>query len=409
MLDMGFLPDIRRILAAAAAQAADAVLHRDDAGADREARARDAATIRPRSSSQRKAAPAAGITQAVYPVAAGPQGRAAGRAAREGRDAGRARLHAHQAPRRPARRSTSTRAQGVAPGASTATARSGSAPRRSSGFRTRQLPRAGRDRHRGARHRRRGARPRGELRRARGARGLRAPRRPHRPRRSDRRRVHLRVAAGGERSAPHRARDRQAPAARERAGLRGGDRIDGGSGARARAQPARRTIAAARAASAARGARGPAAQLPSRRSASSDASCAGSETSVRKNATPRALGTWITRTPAGVAWPLEREHRVEPMLGQLAVVHHRDEVGVRGVDGHRPVAVGHGRGDAHRARRRRRRRTSSTSRSGLGPHARMPGFGSSRWPSWLVPRALERLADHAREHARAARSTSAAT
>jgi ATP-dependent RNA helicase RhlE len=42
----------------------------------------------------------------------------------------------------------------------------------------------------------------------------------------------------------------------------------------------------------------------------------------------------------------QREHHVEPAFRQLAVVHDGDEIGVRGVDGHRPVAVGHGRGDA---------------------------------------------------------------
>ena len=46
MLDMGFLPDIRRVLRHIPAQAPDAVLQRDDAAADRGAGARDAARIR---------------------------------------------------------------------------------------------------------------------------------------------------------------------------------------------------------------------------------------------------------------------------------------------------------------------------------------------------------------------------
>ena len=49
MLDMGFLPDIRRVLAASAAAASDAVLQRDDAAGDRGAGARDASQIRRRS------------------------------------------------------------------------------------------------------------------------------------------------------------------------------------------------------------------------------------------------------------------------------------------------------------------------------------------------------------------------
>ena len=68
MLDMGFLPDIRRILAQLPEEAADAVLHRDDAARDRRTVPGDAA----RSGAidlERKSAPAVGITQAVYPVA----------------------------------------------------------------------------------------------------------------------------------------------------------------------------------------------------------------------------------------------------------------------------------------------------------------------------------------------------
>ena len=46
MLDMGFLPDIRRDPAAPSGAAADAVLQRDDAAADRRAGARDAEATR---------------------------------------------------------------------------------------------------------------------------------------------------------------------------------------------------------------------------------------------------------------------------------------------------------------------------------------------------------------------------
>ena len=61
----------------------------------------------------------------------------------------------------------------------------GAADRGAGRVQERQVPGAGGDRHRRARHRRRGAGPRGQLRRARGARGLHPPRRPHGARRGD--------------------------------------------------------------------------------------------------------------------------------------------------------------------------------------------------------------------------------
>jgi hypothetical protein len=66
------------------------------------------------------------------------------------------------------------------------------------GLQERHVPRAGGDGHRGPRHRRRGARARGELRRAERAGGLHPPRRPHGARGRDRRRLHVRVAGGGD-------------------------------------------------------------------------------------------------------------------------------------------------------------------------------------------------------------------
>ena len=110
---------------------------------------------------------------------------AARRAAQARRDAGRARLHAHEAPRQPARRTTwSGRAS--RPSAFTATARRAQRTEALDGFKSGQVPRARRHRHRRARHRRRGARPRRQLRRARGrptttsiaSAARRAPRRP---------------------------------------------------------------------------------------------------------------------------------------------------------------------------------------------------------------------------------------
>ena len=101
MLDMGFLPDIRRVLRHLPDEAADAVLQRDDAAADRAADARDAARS---GDDQPRAAVGAGDGHHAGGVsgAAAAQGGAAARAAAERRDAGRAGLHAHQAPRRPA-------------------------------------------------------------------------------------------------------------------------------------------------------------------------------------------------------------------------------------------------------------------------------------------------------------------
>ena len=103
MLDMGFLPDIRRVLRHLPREAADAVLQRDDAAADRGARAemlKNPVTI----NLERQAAPAVGITQAVYPVPQELKPALLRRAAQARRDARGARLHAHEAPRQPAGR-----------------------------------------------------------------------------------------------------------------------------------------------------------------------------------------------------------------------------------------------------------------------------------------------------------------
>ncbi len=129
MLDMGFLPDIRACCATAGA-ATDALLQRHDAARRSRTLTRemlhDPATI----NLARRAAPAVGITQAVYPVAQELKQALLRRAARARRDPGGARLHAHQAPRRPARDAPGAQRRSK-PCASTATARSRSAPRRS--------------------------------------------------------------------------------------------------------------------------------------------------------------------------------------------------------------------------------------------------------------------------------------
>ena len=88
----------------------------------------------------------------------------------------------------------------------------GRSARRRSPASSRAVPRARRDRHRGARHRRRSARPRRQLRRARGARRLHPPRRPHGARGSDGRRVHVRLAGGrGDLQAIERAVGKRLP------------------------------------------------------------------------------------------------------------------------------------------------------------------------------------------------------
>ena len=62
----------------------------------------------------------------------------------------------------------------------------------------REVPRPRGDRHRRPRHRRRGALARRQLRRAERPGGLHPPRRPHGARGDDRRRLHVRVAGGGD-------------------------------------------------------------------------------------------------------------------------------------------------------------------------------------------------------------------
>ena len=152
-----------------------------------------------------------------------------------------ARLHAHQAPRQPARgvpgASTASR-----PSASTATAPRRSAPRRWPGSRAGSyrvlvatdiaargidVEALGHVVNFDVPHR---------------AGGLHPPRRPHRARRADRRRVHLRVARGGAGSARDRARDRPEAAARHGARLR----LRGAGRSEAR-DPARRAHRAIRA------------------------------------------------------------------------------------------------------------------------------------------------------------------
>ena len=165
MLDMGFLPDVRRVLQHLPPARQTLLLLRHPAAADRRAVAPRCCTNPARINVERPSAPATGVTQAVYPVRAGPQAALL--------------LELLQAATRSRTRSSS-RAPSTAPTASpstwSATAsrcdrihgnRSQAAAHAGPGrLQERPHPGAGRDRHRGARHRRRGAVPRRQLRRA---------------------------------------------------------------------------------------------------------------------------------------------------------------------------------------------------------------------------------------------------
>ena len=232
MLDMGFLPDIRRVLRhipkkrqtlffsatmpPPIAQLTQEMLH-------------NPVTI----NLERRSAPATGITQAVYPVLQplkAPlllkllQGgevqdalvftRTKHRADRLAKYLARAQGQRRADPRQPLAGAADAGAGGIQEGA---------------------LQGARRDRHRGARHRRHRARPRHQLRRADAARRLHPPRRPHGARRDDRRRVHAGVVGGRRRPARHREGDRAAAAARDGAGLRLRERAGGAARGAARA------------------------------------------------------------------------------------------------------------------------------------------------------------------------------
>jgi hypothetical protein len=217
MLDMGFLPDIKRILRHIPTKR-QTLFFSATMPAPIGALAADMLKQPVTVNLQRRSAPAVGITQAAYPV---PQHlkaallvelltrgiltqalvftRTKHRANRLADHLVRSRINAE---RIHGNRSQSQRTLALA------------------GFKSGEVPRAGGHRYRLARHRRRGVEPRRQLRRPEGARRLHPPRGAHRPRRADRRGLHLRRARRRGRLSRHRARHSPHAAARDAAGLR---------------------------------------------------------------------------------------------------------------------------------------------------------------------------------------------
>ena len=200
MLDMGFLPDIRRVLRHLPPKRQtlffSATMPPPIAGA----LARDAARSGRRSTSSGRPAPAVGITQAVYPVPQELKAALLLALLKRGdmQDAlvfTRTKHRANRLAEVP-RRSTGSAAERIHGNRSQAQRTEALAGFKSGKYRVlvaTDIAARG--------HRRRGARPRRQLRRAARAGGLHPPRRPHRARRGDGRRVHVRLAGGGARSA----------------------------------------------------------------------------------------------------------------------------------------------------------------------------------------------------------------
>ena len=218
MLDMGFLPDIRRILRHLPARRQtlffSATMPAPIVTLTREM-LRNPATI----NLERQAAPAVGITQAVYPVPQELKSALLVALLKRGemQEALVFTRTKHRANRLAELPGPAWHQGGADPRQPLAAAAHRGARR----LQEREVPGAGGHRYRRPRHRCRGARPRGELRRAAGARRLHPPGGPDRAGRSDRRRLHPGVArGGGGRAARHRARDRKAPAAGDRPRLR---------------------------------------------------------------------------------------------------------------------------------------------------------------------------------------------
>ena len=199
-MDMGFWPDVRRIVAGAARlrRAADAALLGDDAGRSDEAGRRSRARRR---SSCRSDRPAVRPRASRTPSRTWPRREKTEWLAKFLRRTDGPVLvfvRTKSGAERLARKLASLRPEGRG-----AARRSHAAAAHAGGRRLpqRQLPRAGRHRRRRARPRHRRHHARRELRSAVEPRDLRAPRRTHRPRRRHRHRAHARRARGAARAA----------------------------------------------------------------------------------------------------------------------------------------------------------------------------------------------------------------
>jgi ATP-dependent RNA helicase RhlE len=207
MLDMGFLPDIRRVMARLPRERQtlffSATMPAPIGQLTREL-LRDPVTL----NQERVALPATGVAQALYPVREEIKAHLFLELLRRGdlkdvivftrtkhrsnRLAEFLTKHGVACERIHGNRSQAQRTQALA------------------GFKEGQRAGARGDRHRRPRHRRRGAVARGELRRAARPRGLHPPRGPHGARRGHGRRVHVRLARRGGRPPGDREGDRQA-------------------------------------------------------------------------------------------------------------------------------------------------------------------------------------------------------
>ena len=161
MLDMGFLPEIRRILAHLPARRQtllfSATMPPPIAALARDMM-RDPATIQ----MQRQSAPASGITQAVYPVPPHLKAPLVAHLLTQGTICAGAHLHADEAPCESSR--GCARAHRHQGGAHPRQPFAGAADRRARRIQGRPVPGPGGHRHRGARHRRRRAGARRQLR-----------------------------------------------------------------------------------------------------------------------------------------------------------------------------------------------------------------------------------------------------
>ena len=202
MLDMGFLPDIKRVLKHVP-KPKQTFFFSATMPPPIETLTRDLLRNPAKIALQRRAAPAEGGGTDRLPRAGEPQEGASGRALLQEPHGRRVGLHAYEAPREP-----------VGEGAEPSRYHRGAYPRKplvgaahqgSGGLQGRQVPRSRRDGHRCPRHRRRSAGSRGELRYPGRARGLHPPSGTHRPRRVDRRGLHAGVARRGRVSWTHRA------------------------------------------------------------------------------------------------------------------------------------------------------------------------------------------------------------